>query len=624
MLRGWLETCEQNHPGCMPEKSLELNTIRLIDLKLRKLITFPTDVPQVNFAALSYVWGDVHKKSFQVDQLLPQLPQTLEDAMVATQELGLQYLWVDYVCIDQHDNSSKQEQIEIMGNIYGGAYVTLVVPHGKSAAEGIPRVGEFAAIVHHAHVSIGRGNEIVSRLPSLRTEMGSSPHAQRAWTYQEILLSRRKLIFTKHQVHLSCRKMMQCESIFENGRFDDEEASGGFSIDNAATKILDGTSENSEWRGIYDKMVAEYVVRKMSYESDALNAISGILSRLQRTIYLKGFAYGLPRDEFRKRLCWIQQSDRFEYDEQSLKRRSGFPSWSWLGWVWEMESSPSWWYEHDDKTDYCPYCCLIQPPLIMRFGPDDEVDCANDGICETTRTVFTGGEAVRRIRFLQYLYQTGRMKDNTKKSQFDGFTEICETMVHVFAFLRSLHRIDRMPGDNTQRQVDGLTEISGVIVQISVVLRQLVGKRYDFTDGFQVLPHVYDRLGLKDCEARARAPRLRAYFDGPIRDLVSQEDVCVEVDCLLVAWRVGVKDQADECPLFDDSDTDMAEIAEWLRKMDTAAKESFRRVELSLLLLKWRNGVAYRAGFVTLTLDADGLFRNLEHLNPVLTRFVIG
>ncbi|EXJ84289.1 hypothetical protein A1O3_04956 [Capronia epimyces CBS 606.96] len=185
----------------------------------------PIPRPRLNYAALSYVWGDVPKKSFQVGQLLPQLPHTFEDAMVATQELGLQYLRVDYVCIDQHDNSSKQEQIEIMGIIYGGAYVTLVVPHGQSAAEGkgIPRVGESAAFVHQAHVSIGRGNKIVSRLPCLRIEMGSSPHAQRAWTFQKILLSRRQLIFTKHQVHFSCRKMMQCESRFENGRFDDEE-----------------------------------------------------------------------------------------------------------------------------------------------------------------------------------------------------------------------------------------------------------------------------------------------------------------------------------------------------------------------------------------------------------------
>ena len=74
--------------------------IRLIDVHNRKIIKGDSDL---NYAALSYVWG-VKSQSMSntdgqdgsgVDHLPAALPSTIEDAMVFTRDLGLDYLWID-------------------------------------------------------------------------------------------------------------------------------------------------------------------------------------------------------------------------------------------------------------------------------------------------------------------------------------------------------------------------------------------------------------------------------------------------------------------------------------------------------------------------------------------------
>lgn len=61
------------------------------------------------FAALSYCWGEQrglqltesNYKSLTVDVPFDQLPATIQDSVVITIGLGLQYLWVDALCIGE-------------------------------------------------------------------------------------------------------------------------------------------------------------------------------------------------------------------------------------------------------------------------------------------------------------------------------------------------------------------------------------------------------------------------------------------------------------------------------------------------------------------------------------------
>jgi hypothetical protein len=67
----------------------------------------------------SYVWGPKASETSHEgldpcgaeSQLSSLIPRTVDDAILLTQHLGWEYLWVDRYCIDQSDNDDKREQI---------------------------------------------------------------------------------------------------------------------------------------------------------------------------------------------------------------------------------------------------------------------------------------------------------------------------------------------------------------------------------------------------------------------------------------------------------------------------------------------------------------------------------
>lgn len=62
--------------------------------------------------------------------------QTFQDAIIATRELGLRYLWMDCFCIIQGDAQDWLEESSRIGSIYAYCTVNLVAAAAKTAAEG--------------------------------------------------------------------------------------------------------------------------------------------------------------------------------------------------------------------------------------------------------------------------------------------------------------------------------------------------------------------------------------------------------------------------------------------------------------------------------------------------------
>jgi hypothetical protein len=90
---------------------------------------------------------------------------------------------------------------------------------------------------------------------------------------------------------------------------------------------------NSERRFTkYAELVEEYRNRKLSYDSDALFAFSGVMSRVAS--FYDGFVFGIPRDALLRALLWVlAKSDGSKRVVAATPRRNPkFPSWSWVGW----------------------------------------------------------------------------------------------------------------------------------------------------------------------------------------------------------------------------------------------------------------------------------------------------
>lgn len=92
--------------------------------------------------ALSYVWGPpvTQPREDNLNGGLPNLPRTVEDAILVTLQLGYHYLRVDRYCIDQNHGDDKKIQINQMDLIYQEAEVTIIATAGEDPSFSLPNV----------------------------------------------------------------------------------------------------------------------------------------------------------------------------------------------------------------------------------------------------------------------------------------------------------------------------------------------------------------------------------------------------------------------------------------------------------------------------------------------------
>ena len=146
---------------------------------------------------------------------MPELCQTIQDAIIVCRELKIDYLWVDALCILQGgDNSDWNNEASNIHRIYGNAYVTLSICSAERASDGF-RAAQWPE--EQLHID-PRRSKLVDLLPiplrktlaRVRTE---SPLASRGWIFQEELLSPRILYFGPSQLGWECSEAIALEML---------------------------------------------------------------------------------------------------------------------------------------------------------------------------------------------------------------------------------------------------------------------------------------------------------------------------------------------------------------------------------------------------------------------------
>lgn len=352
----WLHFCQSHHQGKCQLTTSTIRGLQVIDCRSGSLVTAP---PSCSYVALSYVWGHSVPSNKERDQSrnkteshlsLPQvLPNVVWDAITLTCNLGFSYLWVDKYCIDQTDPELQQEQIMQMDKIYENAELTLIAAAGEDENHGLPGAG--APRPPQVNAQIGKAT--VTALPQDPEGLiKSSKWFTRGWTFQEGILARRRLIFTEEQVYFECDAMNCSETLSPNLDLLHTEIKTKFKS-NLRSGIFEGSilrygafaNADLNWLNSlrrYHQYVEQYSQRDLTKDEDSLNAFLGIIKHFQSSnttpIY---HIMGLPlmhiswgTEELISGLAWTHPQYGYKPIPSRLpRRRSGFPSWSWVGWA---------------------------------------------------------------------------------------------------------------------------------------------------------------------------------------------------------------------------------------------------------------------------------------------------
>lgn len=117
----WLEDCDSTH-SCLCGSDQHANAnFHVIDVVSHCVVRAS---PACRYVALSYVWGGVHQlrlRKSNIDLMVSEgylltkpIPQTIKDAFAICSLLGIQYLWVDRLCIVQDSMCHANSQVAHM------------------------------------------------------------------------------------------------------------------------------------------------------------------------------------------------------------------------------------------------------------------------------------------------------------------------------------------------------------------------------------------------------------------------------------------------------------------------------------------------------------------------------
>lgn len=253
-IRAWAAECEQDHPYCDIYSSFgHLHGLR--GTLPRRLIRVPrdgdavhlTDVPcgssdtVTKYVALSYCWGKGSGSRLSCENktawytLMParELLKVHRDTIRIARNLGIQFVWIDALCIVQDDPSEKETEIARMASIYANAYITVSASASHDGAEGChtcPKPNQKIEItdmhgvsstvwaretISHAMFDYGLEDFSVAvrSLTKSRTlkALEQYPIMKRGWTFQERTLSPRILHYSTHELIWECLGHISCE-----------------------------------------------------------------------------------------------------------------------------------------------------------------------------------------------------------------------------------------------------------------------------------------------------------------------------------------------------------------------------------------------------------------------------
>ena len=335
-IKSWISDCVGAHKACPGSDTTPPLPTRVIQIDGNhtnphaRLIE--TSGLQGIYACLSHCWGGsraeciTYKATLEANKAgiaWDKVPNTFQEAIRVASFLGISYLWIDSLCIIQDDVEDWMIEAAQMARIYQNAFITIAATAARSSYAGLFRhtPDEFIA---SSVSSATNGIPIFVRkaLPHPRwdstVEQEQYPLLDRAWVYQERLLSPRVIHFTETELVWECRESERCECQVGNAPSNDLAGD----LDLAHVKM--------SWQDpkMWSNIVMHYSHLSLTFGKDKLPALAGAAREVanQQGSKLGTYLAGCWEHTLLIDLSWAIAT--FDAPGRSDPWRA--PTWSWM------------------------------------------------------------------------------------------------------------------------------------------------------------------------------------------------------------------------------------------------------------------------------------------------------
>lgn len=336
-VRAWAGACHRDHSECGNLNWSCTNPTRLLHITSPsevQLVDARQDLELVRYTALSYCWGSPDDEKTKQGRTtdnnfasrscrpfpISELPATIRDAITMTRGCGLEYIWVDSVCIIQGNVDDWFTEANRMHEVYANAYFTVCAASTDSASGGLFHTRQ--AWKYSIESCTLATQQISIRSYSFRELIEGSTWSSRAWTLQEEYLSPRIMYWTPQRMYWSCFRCFVTEG----------EPLGATSPPAvpllSQSSFLDASRSGQDLHERWYDLVESFTKRNLTNPRDKFPAISGIAMRYHRCRPADEYLAGLWRDTFAKDLAWRTPVYLFEV-QKPLRDAKIAPSWSW-------------------------------------------------------------------------------------------------------------------------------------------------------------------------------------------------------------------------------------------------------------------------------------------------------
>lgn len=357
-LRNWLNDCVANHSKCAHAVTAHRPTrlLHIHSLEPTPHISLLDDCSNVeDYVCLSHCWGSKQPVCLTQSNLLEfkteipweLLPNLFRDALKLTFQLGLQYIWIDSLCIMQDNVKDWHREAASMSTIYQNARLTVAASKSRDSCDGL--FSQASSL--HTSNEVTKVNDCTIYLrkyldhpswPSshIQNKKADLPLLARAWVYQERLISPRTIHYTANELVWECREELLCEcstcgtdKIFPMPKVSHQDL------------FMAPSVEVSEVMRRWNVIVHEYSGLDLSFAEDRLPAISGIARQMHGSFkhLLGNYVAGLWTQTILDSISW-----QLSLAPRARPHPKFAPTWSWAsvdGCVYISS------FEYDDWVD---------------------------------------------------------------------------------------------------------------------------------------------------------------------------------------------------------------------------------------------------------------------------------